>query len=288
VKTDVALVGPEAGAGIFGGDAGGYDRGRPRYPSHIYTILQERCGVGPATNAFEIGPGTGQATKDLLDLGASSVVAIEPDERLAVFLSDNLGRASSGRLNILNSSLLDADVPEAAFGLGIAATSFHWVEPIAGLAKVRRLLRPGGWWAMWWNIFGDPAQPDEFQRASKVLFSALDSSPFGGGGLHHALDVEGRTGELAAAGFEEIQHKAFRWTTVLSTDQVLAARSFVDSTTCQGAPCPSARARTSQMVVGPFIGVSAGLRARRPLPDISPSPSWIYAETVPPPRPCTN
>ncbi|WP_352981448.1 rRNA adenine N-6-methyltransferase family protein [Mesorhizobium sp. M1227] len=60
-----------------------------------------RCGVGPATTAFEIGPGTGQATRPLLDLGLSSVVAIEPDERLAVFLSDNLGRTSGGRLKAL-------------------------------------------------------------------------------------------------------------------------------------------------------------------------------------------
>ncbi|MER9095433.1 methyltransferase domain-containing protein [Mesorhizobium sp. M0700] len=88
------------------------------------------------------GPGTGQATRPLLDLGLSSVVAIEPDERLAVFLSDNLGRTSGGRLKVLTSCLLDTDLPEAAFDLGIAATAFHWVEPIAGLARVRRLLRP--------------------------------------------------------------------------------------------------------------------------------------------------
>ncbi|MCF6109134.1 class I SAM-dependent methyltransferase [Mesorhizobium muleiense] len=199
-----------------------YDRGRPGYPSRIYTILQERCGVGPATTAFEIGSGTGQATRELLDLGLWSVMAIEPDERLAVFLSDNLGRTGGGRLEVLTSSFLDADLPEAAFDLGIAATAFHWVEPIAGLAKVRRLLRPGGWWAMWWSIFGDPGQPDEFQKASQPLFSIVDSSPFGGSGLHHALAVDRRIGELAAAGFEEIQHEAFRWTTVLSTDQVLA------------------------------------------------------------------
>jgi SAM-dependent methyltransferase len=221
----VTLTNPETGLGIFGGNPVAYHRGRPGYPARIYTILQKRSGVGPATTAFEIGPGTGQATRALLDLELSSVVAIEPDERLATFLSDNVGRTSGGRLEVRTSSFLDADLPEAAFDLGIAATAFHWVEPIAGLAKVRRLLRPGGWWAMWWNIFGDPAQPDEFQKATSFLFSALDSSPFGGSGQHHALNVERRRGELTAAGFEDIQHEAFSWTTVLSTDQVLALSS---------------------------------------------------------------
>jgi SAM-dependent methyltransferase len=221
----VTLVAPETPVGTFGGDPTGYDLGRPGYPSRVYTILGERCGLGPATKVFEIGPGTGQATREMLKLGLASIEAIEPDERLAVFLSDHLGHTSGGRLKVLTAPFLDLDLPEAVFDLGIAATAFHWVEPVSGLAKVRRLLRPGGWWAMRWNIFGDPAQPDEFQKASQSLFRDLDSSPFGGSGLHYGLAVERRIGELAGAGFGDIQQEEFRWTAVLSTDQVLALTS---------------------------------------------------------------
>jgi len=46
----------DEGRRLFGLDPIGYRNGRPDYPEAVYEILVQRCGLGPATQALEIGP----------------------------------------------------------------------------------------------------------------------------------------------------------------------------------------------------------------------------------------
>ena len=86
-----------------------------------------------------------------------------------------------------------------------------------------RLLRPGGCWAMWWNIHQDPDRPHPFSNAVTPLMLALraeapsfkgeprDALP--GGlplGLARTLRVDERVAELRAAGFRDIEHEMIR------------------------------------------------------------------------------
>src|ERR1700683_2163749 len=75
-----------AGRRAFGGDPCGYHVARPAYPDWVLEVLSERCGLAPQSATFEIGPGTGTATRRLLELGSNPLVAVEPDDRLATFL----------------------------------------------------------------------------------------------------------------------------------------------------------------------------------------------------------
>jgi len=43
------------------------------------------------------------------------------------------------------------------------------------LTKVADLLRPGGWWVMVWNDFGDPDRTDPFHEATKLLLAGPSS-----------------------------------------------------------------------------------------------------------------
>src|SRR5215208_4481156 len=79
---------------LFGADPANYHDARPEYPERVYDLLTTRCGLGPGTATLEIGPGTGLATHRLLALGADPLVAVEPDARLAQFLTDRLQGAS--------------------------------------------------------------------------------------------------------------------------------------------------------------------------------------------------
>src|SRR5690242_6402850 len=144
----------DEGRSAFGADAVNYDSARPEYPAWVYDELRTRCGLQPGAQVFEIGPGTGLATRHLLAAGAR-VTAVEPDERLAAVLK---GRSADA--TVIHSIFENAVLPLGVFDLGASATAFHWVDQRAGLRKVASLLKPGGWWAMWWNVFGDLARAD--------------------------------------------------------------------------------------------------------------------------------
>jgi hypothetical protein len=60
----------------------------------------------------------------------------------------------------------------------VSATAFHWLDEDPALVKIASLLRPGGWWAAIWNVFGDDSRPDPFHEATKELLEA-PSSPSG-------------------------------------------------------------------------------------------------------------
>jgi hypothetical protein len=84
------------GQRAFGIDPTSYDQARPDYPPRVYEILRDCCGLQPGVRTFEIGPGSGVATRHLLRLGAAPLVVVEPDERLASFLTTTLGQSVSG------------------------------------------------------------------------------------------------------------------------------------------------------------------------------------------------
>lgn len=210
------------GRSAFGAVAATYDDARPGYPDALFDLLRDHCQLGPGTHAFEVGPGTGLATRPLLARGVSSLVAVEPDARLAAGLRD---RTASDRLQIVVAPFEEADLAAGGFDLGCAATSFHWVDQRPALAKVARLLRPGGHWAMWWNVFGDPDLPDPFHDATQSLLAPLGTNPSHPKGpkQHSSLDRAARTADLESVGaFEDVQFELLRWRLVFNPEQVRA------------------------------------------------------------------
>ena len=157
---------------------------------------------------LEVGPGTGQVTRRLLELGAA-VVAVEPDPGLAEFVRERLG----DRVELVEQPLEDAALGPGTFDLAVAASSFHWVDEAAGLVALRNALRHGGWIAIWWTSFGDETRPDPFMDAVQPLFEDVPHSPSAGceGRPTFGRDAEHRLAALAAAGFDDGTHDEFRW-----------------------------------------------------------------------------
>ena len=196
------------GRRLFGIDPAGYDAARPGHAPQVYEILVERCGLAPGVLVLEVGPGTGQATRCLLDLGAN-VVALEPDPALGSYLADTVG----ARVDLREAALEDAELESAGFDLAVGASSFHWVDEEVGLAKLHEAVRPGGWLALWWTLFGEGDKPDSFITATSPLLENLTASPTRGneGRPAYALDREARHGALLEAGFESAEHELMRW-----------------------------------------------------------------------------
>jgi SAM-dependent methyltransferase len=208
------------GREAFGLDPAGYDAARPAYPEWVFEFLRDHCGLGLGRAAFEIGPGTGTATRRLLDLGVNPLVAVEADARLAAFLR---GKVPDKRLAVVVAPFEEAILEEDSFDLGVSATAFHWLEEDPALKKVAKLLRPGGWWAMIWNVFGDSSRPDPFHEATKVLLGEPLSPSAGNGDVPFALDAEARIAALERVGaFDSIEHRTSTWTLVLDPEQAVA------------------------------------------------------------------
>lgn len=213
-------IGRDEGRRLFGSDPAGYDSARPGHAERVYEVLVQRCGLRPGTSVLEIGPGTGQATRRLLELGADPLVVVEPNPELGEFLRESLGE----RIEIRKTALEDAELPVGAFDLAAAASSFHWVEEDVGLARILGALHPGGWVAMWWTLFGDRSKPDAFIAATSPLLEGLDASPTKGdeGRPSHGRDHEARLAALRAAGFVDAEHELAEWDTSWDTAGIRA------------------------------------------------------------------
>jgi SAM-dependent methyltransferase len=208
------------GRQAFGIDPGGYHAGRPAYPDWVFDVLSERCGLAPNTATFEIGPGTGMATRRLLELGAKPLVAVEPDDRLAGFLRETIPHEA---LRVVISTFEEVVLAETSFDLGLSATAFHWLNEDLALNKVAKLLRPGGWWVMIWNTFGDPHRPDPFHEATKNLLNGPSSPSAGAGGIPFALDAKARLAALERTNmFDSVEHRTSAWTLMLDSGQTVA------------------------------------------------------------------
>lgn len=215
----------------FGSDPAGYHAARPVYPDWVFETLHQRCGLKDGAAIFEIGPGTGIATRRLLDFGANPLIAIEPDQRLAAYLRS---RNPDQALVVAVSTFEEAALPEAAFDLGVSATAFHWLEEETALAKIARLLRPGGWWAMVSNVFGDDNRPDPFHDATKDLLSGPSSPSRGAGSVPFALDHEAREAAIVRAGaFEGFASWSRVWSLSLDADQTVALYSTYSNITAR-------------------------------------------------------
>ena len=208
------------GRQAFGLDPRGYHAARPPYPDWVFDVLRDRCGLAPNAVTFEIGAGTGTATRRLLERGANPLIAVEPDGRLASFLRSTFPDEA---LTVLTATFEEAALPEASFDLGLSATAFHWLAEDLALTKVVKLLRPGAWWAMVWNVFGDSQRPDPFHEATKVLLSGPLSPSEGSGDTPFALDAPARLAALERTqAFEDVEHRTSAWSLVLDPDQTVA------------------------------------------------------------------
>ncbi len=208
------------GRQAFGRDPSGYHAARPAYPDWVFDVLCERCGLAPNAVTFEIGAGTGTATRRLLELGAKPLLAVEPDGRLATFLRDTI---SDKALTVVVAPFEEAILQEATYDLGLSATAFHWLTEDVALTKVAKLLRPGGWWAMVWNVFGDSHRPDPFHEATNSLLNGSLTTSAGNGEVPFALDPKARLAALERTqAFDSVEHRTSAWSLALDPDQTVA------------------------------------------------------------------
>jgi SAM-dependent methyltransferase len=123
-----------------------YAAARPGYPAELFDALDELLGHRLAgADVVDVAAGTGISSRQLAQRGAR-VLAVElSGAMLTQLVADSPAvRAVRGSGNAL--PLADDSADLITF-----AQAWHWMDPRQALPEIRRVLRPGGVLALWWN-----------------------------------------------------------------------------------------------------------------------------------------
>ncbi|MFI4979975.1 MAG: class I SAM-dependent methyltransferase, partial [Nevskiales bacterium] len=127
-----------------------YARWRPGYPAELTTWLMVECGLKSGDAVADVGCGTGLFTRDLLlqNLAVRGVEPNAPMRHAADHYLGDFGVAFSSH----DGSSEATGLPDASVRLVTAAQAFHWFRPVPTRAEFARILVPGGYVALIWNV----------------------------------------------------------------------------------------------------------------------------------------
>ena len=139
---------PPSNAGsrsVFDLAAAEYDAARPSYPAGLFEELEKNAGRLAGKVVLDTGAGTGIASRQLAERGAA-VISLDLGEQM---LRRAAARSPQARCVLADGNQMP--VRSGSVDLTTFAQSWHWFDHRHGAAEVARVLRPGGFWAAWWN-----------------------------------------------------------------------------------------------------------------------------------------
>jgi len=139
--------------GLFDSAADQYDAARPSYPEGLYDVVESVTGPFDGKIVGDGGAGTGVVARQLLERGAQ-VVAFDPGREML-----KRARFRSPCLPVVVADATAAPFRAASLDVLCFGQSWHWLDQDSGAEEAARLLRPGGWWAAWWNEPWADAEP---------------------------------------------------------------------------------------------------------------------------------
>ncbi|GAA4081509.1 class I SAM-dependent methyltransferase [Actinomadura miaoliensis] len=228
----------------FGVDAERYDRTRPRYPDALISRLM---AASPGPDVLDVGCGTGIEARQIQAAGGR-VLGVEPDARMADF-----ARRSGVEVEV--ATFESWDPAGRVFDAVVAATAWHWVDPVAGAAKAAVALRPGGLLAVFWNAFQLPASVAD--AYATVYQRVVPDSPFNFQAGRQSLDAyqlmctKAADGIRAAGGFGEPEQWRFDWEQFYSRDE------WLDQLPTTGALTPLPQDKQAEVLEGVGAAVDA-------------------------------
>lgn len=126
----------------FSGFADLYDANRPAPPKALGPLLA--CYANAVRpDVVDLGSGTGLSSR-WAATWAVSVLGVEPNDDMRTVAESHPSPRVAYRRGVAHETRLDDDIADVV----VAVQAMHWMEPVATLAEVARILRPGGVFAV--------------------------------------------------------------------------------------------------------------------------------------------
>jgi SAM-dependent methyltransferase len=201
----------------FGAEASRYDRARPSYPA---ALVERIVAASPGSTVLDVGCGTGIVAR-LFQAAGCEVLGVDPDARMA-------GHARERGLEVEVATFETWETNGRAFDIVVAGQAWHWVDPIAGAAKAAAALRPGGRFAVFWNVFQPPAElgrafAETYRLALSDQLADLPSGLWDRPllGIYETMGAKAADGMRQAAAFGEPEQWQFGWDRPYTRDEWL-------------------------------------------------------------------
>ena len=192
-----------------------YDRMRPTYVDRLYDDIWNYGCFGKSVRTVEVGIGTGQATRPVLDRGAF-VTAVELGEELAAFCKQKF--ADYPGFSIVNLPFQEYEAADNSIDLVYSASAFHWIEEETGYTKVYNMLRSGGVFARFANHPYRDKGNDALHEAMQALYAEyMPRSKFSGEFSMEDAKARGIIGEKY--GFVDIRCMLYKRTRTFTSQQ---------------------------------------------------------------------
>jgi SAM-dependent methyltransferase len=154
----------EARRDTFLGDAADYAAARPGYPDEVLEAAVALAGLPAGGRVLELGCGTGFATSWLAERGFE-VLAVDRSAEMAAYAREALAGHPTVEVRVGDFESL---APEGGRDAVVAATSYHWFDPVDRAARCAAHLRPGGALVLLWHTH-PPPYDGFFERAAPVF-----------------------------------------------------------------------------------------------------------------------
>lgn len=166
-----------------------------------------------ATDALELGAGTGILTRLLVDR-VRHVTAVEPDERMRAVLG-----ASTPGVDVRAGVAEELPAQSSSCDVVVAASAWHWVDEARAVPEVARVLRPHGRLALVWS---GPDRSVDWMRSlweGGVELSAEERDAVDGQRRRrHVVNLEAG----GPSPFLQPETTHFRWTKAMPPEDLVA------------------------------------------------------------------
>ena len=186
-------------------------------------------------------------------------MAVEPDDRMRRVLEKSVPgvRAVPGRGEAM-------PLPDRSADAVVAASSWHWMDPLPTLTEVGRVLVPGGTLGALWSG-PDPDGPF-FERARSLLAAGGDGAELG-----RAVENPHRPEQVLSippgVPFDQPETTTIRWEVALDADALVGLLGTYSWVILMDDTSRTRLFETARRVLRDDLGVEDAMTVERPVPD---------------------